>query len=252
MHATPLRRRIAAATITVGAVLVGVSLFAPSANAGGAPTRVYTTGFETYLNEGQLGTTADSKDDGQSCPTDESVAGLTAWHFVLEGSANDFEQLVVTFDIGGTQVERTYSSVVVAGGDLATFDWSTFDKDTEALSTPDGKHAYVYTGGGGSAVLVDAAANVSGADPSDKFQLSHTCAGEGTTDDGGDDGGDDGDVQATTGSQEPEAEVKGVVVLPQQLPATGDNDASMAIIGTTLVLIGGGILLVRRNLKPGS
>jgi LPXTG-motif cell wall-anchored protein len=209
------------------------------------------------LNEGQLGITAASKDNGEPCPTDESVAGMTAWHFVLPGSAaqNVFDQLVVTFVAGGVEVERTYDTFhVVAGADLPTFDWGTFDHLTDAISTPDGKHAYVYTEGDEASAVVDAAAQLSGSEPATEFQLSHTCTGSGTSD-GGDDGGTDS-VQATTGSQDTGTdgtEVLGeVVTKPQQLPATGDSDASLAIIGTALVLVGGGILLIRRNVVSSS
>jgi LPXTG-motif cell wall-anchored protein len=60
------------------------------------------------------------------------------------------------------------------------------------------------------------------------------------------------DPGTTTGDVAPSNDVKGDVVLPDQLPRTGDSDASLAIIGSALVLIGGGMILIRRNLVPGS
>src|SRR5688500_11549580 len=104
MHATPKRRRVAVGTMVLGAALTTIGLLSPTAHAGEAE-RPYTTGYDTYLNEGQLGSTADSKDNGESCPEDESVEDLTAWHFVLQGAANGFESLDVTFEFGEGEVE---------------------------------------------------------------------------------------------------------------------------------------------------
>ncbi len=272
MHATPKRRRLAVGTMVAGAALTTIGLLSPAAQAGEPvePEREYTTGYDTYLNEGQLGSTAASKDNGESCPEDASVDGLTAWHFVLQGSANDFETLDVTFDFGEGPVELAGLTPVLVD-DLETFDWSTFDKATEFISHPTLKHAYVYTSGTGTAVLVDAAAQVTGADPADKFQLSHTCVGDGgttdgtdgtddggddgtTTDDGGDDGtttDDDGGILPNEETKDPN-EVKGNVVLPDQLPRTGDNDGSLTIVGVALLAIGAGVLLARRTVVTGS
>jgi len=243
MHATPARRRIAGATMALGSVFLGISLFAPSANAGeDAPAYFDPAAFDTTLHGPHRGTSADAAGfaDG-TCPTDESVAGLTSWHFVITDNDQDFDTLDVrvTIDGLGTTLHLT-----------AKADFVGFDPTTNFLADPNAKHAYVFAGDGDD-VLVDAAAHAAPPGPADKFVLSHICPGE---DDGGTTTGGTttGEVQATTGGEQPETEVLGNVVEPQQLPATGDNDASLAIIGTALVLIGGGILLIRRNMVPGS
>jgi LPXTG-motif cell wall-anchored protein len=249
MHTTPARRRIAGATMALGAILLGMSLFAPSANAGeDAPAFFNPADYDTTLHGPHRGTSADASGFSGTCPTDESVAGLTAWHLILtDNGGHDYESLDVRVTIDGLGVTLTGLTP------KAKDDWAGFDPTKNFMADPTLKHAYVYAGDGDD-VLVDAAAQVTPDGAADKIVLSHICPGEGTTDDGGDDGGDTttGEVQATTGGEQPETEVLGNVVEPQALPVTGDNDASLAIVGAALVLVGGGILLIRRNMVPGS
>lgn len=278
MTTTPKRRRLGALTASVGAALIGLSLLASPSQAGEPVQREYTTGYDTYLKASQLGTTAEDAPDG-TCPSDESVDGLNAWHFVLDGNTHDFASITVTFDIDGTEVE--YSGLTPVAKPTTDAEWAAFDPTTSFIADPNAKHAYVFAGGDADDFVVDAAAQTdpeAGA-PAD-FQLSHACVAEGgggddggdvgaddqgddgTTDDGGDDGttddgGDDGttdqvlgtdSVNPTTGGEAPKDEVKGNVVLPEQLPRTGDNDQSLFLLGMGLITIGAVVMIARREL----
>jgi hypothetical protein len=178
MHATPVRRRVAGATMALGAILVGMSLLAPSAYAEDAPAFFDPASYDTTLHGPHRGTSADSSGFPGECPDDESVAGLTAWHLVL-GQGDSFTS-------GTLDVRVTIDGVGVTLNDLtAADDFDSFDPATNYLQHNDGQQAYVYAGDGDD-VLVDAAANVADG-AADKIVLSHICPGEGETDDGGTD-----------------------------------------------------------------
>ena len=308
MITTPSRRRVAGVSTTLGAVLVGMSFLASPAQAGepAPPPREYTSGYDTYLKASQLNTSAEDAPNG-TCPSDESVDDLNAWHFVLDGSDHDFASLDVTFSTG-EYAGLTPVSLPEDEANEAAF-WASFDPTANFIAEPSGKHAYVYAGGDADDTVVDAAAQTdpeAGA-PAD-FQLSHTCAvGDTGGDDGGDVGADDqGDDGATDDTDETtddtdettddtdettddtdettddtdettddtddgtddvlgsdsvnpttsggaddgatDDEVKGNVVLPDQLPRTGENDRSLFVIGMGLITIGAIAMIARREL----
>ena len=242
---TPRRRRLGATSIIIGAALMAVGFLASPAQAAlGDP--VFGAGYDSYLNEQQRGISSDTFSDSTNCPTDEAVAGLTAWHFVLSANTHDFASLDVAFTVEGT--DFTMSGLTPK----TTADWATFDPDLNFIADPDGKHAYVYTEGTGGTVR-DAAAQDSPDSTGPKFQLSHVCKADSTTDTGTTDTGttDTGGVLGTTGSQDTggtDAQVKGEVVLPQQLPATGAHDRSLFIIGMGFLAIGAIALMAKREL----
>src|SRR5262245_21562552 len=92
---TPGRRRFGAVAVVIGAALMAMGLLAPAAHAA-AGDPVYGPGYDSYLNANQRGITSGGVGGG-TCPTDESVAGLTAWHFVLSENTHDFASLSVAF-----------------------------------------------------------------------------------------------------------------------------------------------------------
>jgi len=250
MHATPLRRRIAGATMALGAIFVAMSLVAPSAHAGAAVTDPFfntdTDTYDTYLHDEHRGTPATASGFEGTCPTDESVAGLTAWHLVLTDSDQDYSTLDVRVEIDG--VATTLSLTPKAKGD-----WAGFDPTANFMADPSLKHAYVYAGDADD-VLVDAAAQVTPDGPADKIVLSHICPGEESTDTGSTDTGttDTGSVLGSTGSQDTggtDTEVKGEVIeqAPQQLPATGSGDQSLFIIGMACLTVGSIAMVARRK-----
>jgi LPXTG-motif cell wall-anchored protein len=167
---TPRRRRFAAASVALGVALTASGLFLSPAEAAGPA--VFGAGYDSYLNANQRGATAAEKDNGESCPTDESVALLTAWHFVLGGSSHDFASLDVAFTINGVDV--TLSGLTPK----TTAEWASFDPTKNYIADPSLRHAYVYTDGQGS--VRDAAAQDNPDTPGPTFQMSHTCLGEGT------------------------------------------------------------------------
>jgi LPXTG-motif cell wall-anchored protein len=277
MTTTPKRRRVGAATLLAGAAFVAAGFLSSPAQAGEPVEREYTTGYDSYLKESQLGTTAEAAPHDGTCPSDASVDDLDAWHFILDGNAHDFVSIDVTFNIDGTEVELTGLTPIAKPTNDA--EWAAFDPETEFIADPDGKHAYVFAGGDADDFVVDAAAQLDPeADAPADFQLSHTCVAEGggtdgttddtttddtTTDDGTtddtttDDGstdqvlGTDSVNPTTTGGDEPstdDTEVQGKVVQRGQLPRTGDSDQSLFLIGMGLITIGAVVMIARREL----
>jgi hypothetical protein len=108
------------------------------------------------LKEEHKGATNPGFEAGE-CPTNPNGTGDWGWHFVLQGNETTFNSVSAQFENAGTI--------------------------TDFVSTPTGKHAYVFTPGPDT--LIDASADVTGPDP--EFNLSHVCTG--TTNGGGGNGG---------------------------------------------------------------
>ena len=267
MHSTPTRRRLAATTLGVGVALLAVGLLTSPAQAAGDP--IFGAGYDSYLHDPHRGTAANSGGFVGTCPSDATVAALTAWHLVLNGSSHDFVTLDVALTIDGSNVTLTGLVPVAKPTDAAG--WAAFDPATEFIADPNTKHAYVYAGDGDD-VLRDAAAQLNPDSPADKFVLSHICPSpvttttteeetttteEETTTTTEEETTTTTEEETTTTAEEETtttAQVLGNVVTPAggvaaaQLPRTGDNDQALALIGAGLLLIGGGAMLVRRDL----
>jgi LPXTG-motif cell wall-anchored protein len=187
---------------------------------------------------------------------------------VLNGSSHDFVTLDVALTIDGSNVTLTGLVPVAKPTDAAG--WAAFDPATEFIADPNTKHAYVYAGDGDD-VLRDAAAQLNPDSPADKFVLSHICPSPVTTTTTEEETTTTEEETTTTTEEETTttteegttttegettttAQVLGNVVTPPagvaaaQLPRTGDNDQALALIGAGLLLIGGGAMLVRRDL----
>ncbi len=263
MHSTTTRRRLGAGALIAGAAFLAIGAFAPAAQAGDPEPgpAVFGAGYDSYLNENQRGLSDEGIEGSESCPTDDAVDELTAWHFVMSANTHDFASLDVAFTLGGTNVTMSNLTPVAKPTDPAG--WAAFDPDTQFIADPDGKHAYVYTDSDGG-VVRDAAAQDSPDSAGPKFQLSHVCTGPGTGTDGSTDGGTTtGSAGTTTGTADtttgdalpneevadPKTEVAGeVVTRPETLPRTGDNDRSLFLIGMGLVTIGAVAMIARREL----
>ena len=237
MHLTP--RLVGRGALAIGGALLAVGAFAPAAQA--------DTGPVAYEDEGATRGCAfyganllEFKIDAQPvADTDYAVGDSDVEVKPSEDAFPDGFFIHIGDVTAGTNMTVDWEAFVADGDDDGT-DPDPFPIDIVLVKASNGGNEYKY----------DAPGATSDDDlVSPKDSISHVTFCFDAASEGGDDGGE---VQATTGSQAPQTEVKGVVVLPQQLPATGDNDASLAIIGTALVLLGGGILLVRRNVKPGS
>lgn len=160
---------IGALCLTTG-LLSAFGAIAGPASADVAPA-VFGAGYDTYVKDEHRGLTAEAKVTGSTCP-DIAGSGETAWHFVLDGNANDFLTLDVAFRFGVTDVTLSGLTPKAATD-------PTFDMTKNFAPQPDGKHAYVFTATTGT--LRDAAAHVTPDATLDDFQLSHTCVGNGTT-----------------------------------------------------------------------
>ena len=240
------RRRIATGSVAIGLSLVAFGAFAPNAQADTGPTE-----YGGNPNCAAVGFANEFKID--------QINDLPAEGDYTPATANTVE--VGTIPAGFT---ITLDNVEVVG-DNAEFDWAAkadsgpWPIDAVLVKASDGGNGYTYTAPGATSdidlvSLKDSISHISfcwndGEDPT----TGDPTTGDPTT--GDPTTGDPtttGDVSPTTGAVAPETEVKGAVVLPAQLPRTGDNDASLAIIGGALVLIGGGVLLARRNMASAS
>jgi LPXTG-motif cell wall-anchored protein len=235
--------------MALGGVLIAISAFAPAASAGGLTPPFFNTDtdtYDTYLHDAHRGTGADADGFEGECPNGDAVDGLTAWHLILTDSDQEYVTVDVRVSIDGVATTLSLTKATTLDG---------FDPTANFLASPTAKHAYVYAGDADD-VLVDAAAQVTPDGPADKIVLSHICPGDEDTDDGGttdtgttDTGGTD-DVLGSTGSQDTggtDTEVKGNVVEPQQLPATGSGDRSLFIIGMGFLTAGAIAMVARRQ-----
>ena len=253
MHATPIHR-IAAGITLVGASLLAFGTFAPMAQADTGPTPY------------------EDKDDGEPGTRDCASYDPALIEFKIDSQPEDGDYFEGDAEVKGDLPDGFFISItgVDTTGDVVVFDWAAFVADGDDVDTdPDPfpiDIVLVKAGPGGIEYTYTAPGAVSDTDlESPKDSISHvtfcfdipeegTTGGDttgGDTTGGTDDvlgtGGEADTTGGTTGGTPPPVEVAGEVIEPDTLPRTGDNDRSLAIIGGALVLIGGGIMLIRRN-----
>jgi LPXTG-motif cell wall-anchored protein len=244
MHASLKRRRIAVGTMVLGAALTAVGFLAPAASADHVEP-------EEITGDGNL-----------TCAEVEGE-DFTGEHKINEQPDND---TTYSFDIDpgtpGNEVEIFISGLTTVDGKMQ-FDWSatTVDGDDDGTARdPFFYDAVIVKAGGlgtdssGNLYLYDPEVSTDTNLESPKDSISHvsfcfddendttTTTEEETTTT------EESEVSPTTVTKQ--TEVKGNVVLPNQLPRTGANDGTLTIVGVALVLIGAGALRVRRNVAP--
>jgi len=169
-------RRLAAAAIVTGLALVVLASIAGAEEGIEAvsPTDVVAEATAN-LNGAHVGATNPGFTT-EGCPAPANTtnfAGTWAWHFVLPGSTSDFVTLTVVFDapdhsdVSGGVDSNPGDNLTITGGVGVAF-----------VSSPTGKHAYVYTPGP-DYMLLSGTATVTGDETS--FNLSHVCPGTTTT-----------------------------------------------------------------------
>jgi LPXTG-motif cell wall-anchored protein len=246
MNAPLKRRRVAVGTMVLGAALATIGLLAPTASA-------------DHVNPTPV--TGDNNMKCDEVPNEDYIGE----HKINEQPDND---TTYSFDLDpgtpGNEVEIFISGLTTVAGEMQ-FDWSatTVDGDDDG----DARDPFFYdavivkAGGGGT----ESSGNLYTYNPevstdtdlvSPKDSISHISFcfdGVGTTTT------TEEEEEETTTTEESEVspttvtkktEVKGNVVLPNQLPRTGANDGTLTIVGVALVLIGAGALRVRRNVAP--
>ncbi|WP_307868969.1 LPXTG cell wall anchor domain-containing protein [Micromonospora sp. C95] len=159
------------------------------------------------------------------------------WHFVLPGgpSAGGFESLTLTFDNGSDTVDVTVPDTADAYPDAL---YPAGQNGSRLI------HAYLFTPAGWT--LVDGSATISG--QGDRFNLSHTCAGQPTP---------ESPTPTPTTTPEspsptptvPESPTPTVPESPVPSDGTGggggDDDGSLPVTGaavTTMALVGVGLI----------
>ncbi|MCG5440259.1 LPXTG cell wall anchor domain-containing protein [Micromonospora foliorum] len=231
----PLRRRLTRAAICTAATTAALAITSPAWALSTVP-----------LNPAHVGATAGKFQ--QECKDPKfgtRPANQDGWHFVLPtNKAGDFRSLTLTFtDTGGASVRVTVPDPTDPYTDFLSANGNG-DKQV--------KHAYLFTPTGWT--LTGGSAQVSG--EGDKFNLSHTCAGTGST--------GSPTPTPTTGSPTPSGPPTESTP-PGGSPSTsgsaggggggGDNGGSLPITGAAaastalagLALIGGGALLMMRR-----
>ncbi|MHA4948547.1 LPXTG cell wall anchor domain-containing protein [Micromonospora sp. SD19] len=156
----PLRRRLTRAAVRTATVTAVLAIASPAWASSIVP-----------LNPAHAGATAGTfQQECQDPKFGTRPTNQDGWHFVLPTRrAGDFQSLTLTFkDTSGVSVTVTVPNAT--------------DPYTDFLSANGGgdkqvKHAYLFTPAGWT--LTGGSAQVSG--EGDKFNLSHTCAGAGTT-----------------------------------------------------------------------
>ncbi|MEU8158981.1 LPXTG cell wall anchor domain-containing protein [Micromonospora parva] len=156
----PLRRRLTRAAVRTATVTAVLAIASPAWASSIVP-----------LNPAHAGATAGTfQQECQDPKFGTRPTNQDGWHFVLPTRrAGDFQSLTLTFkDTSGVSVTVTVPNPT--------------DPYTDFLSANGGgdkqvKHAYLFTPAGWT--LTGGSAQVSG--EGDKFNLSHTCAGAGTT-----------------------------------------------------------------------
>ncbi|GIJ35849.1 LPXTG cell wall anchor domain-containing protein [Micromonospora sediminimaris] len=222
----PQRRHVARAAVSGVAATALLALAAPAWASSTVP-----------LHSAHQGSTA--ADFQQQCadtrfadrPTDHD-----GWHFVLPGgpSAGGFESLTLTFDNGSGTVDVTVPDAADAYPDAL---YPAGQNESRLI------HAYLFTPAGWT--LVDGSATISG--QGDRFNLSHTCAGQPTPE-------SPTPTPTTSESPTPTPTVPESPV-PSDTPSAspsngtggggGDDDGSLPVTGaaaTTMALVGVGLI----------
>jgi LPXTG-motif cell wall-anchored protein len=243
MSTSPTRKHVGIGAIVAGLSLVGFGTFAPTANAQDAPAgnngtiKIDGVDFDIHPdNEPHPGCVFQVDFYGFDALTDVTIA------FEAQPPTGGFEEI---YSEDGVLDNDDNSG----GGSEAGLDGEfTIDLSDElASSEPHPNQGYHVK----LTVTADDH-DETGAQSKHKVFWVDGCGDVGGTTGGTTDGttgvlGTSGSVDSgtTTGAVAPQAEVKGAVI-PDQLPRTGDNDASLAIIGVGLIAIGGTVLLARR------
>src|SRR5262245_747754 len=138
-------RRLAAAAMITGLALVVLASVA-GADDLGSPTVesdvVATATGNATLKTAHVGSTNPGFGTG-SCPSNTTnFPGTWGWHFVFQGSSTNFVTLTAVFD-------APPHTDVVGGVDSNPGDNLTISgsEGTAFISSPSGKHAYVFTPG---------------------------------------------------------------------------------------------------------
>ncbi|WFE44223.1 LPXTG cell wall anchor domain-containing protein [Verrucosispora sp. WMMD1129] len=222
----PQRRHVARAAVSGVAATALLALAAPAWASSTVP-----------LHSAHQGSTA--ADFQQQCADTrfaDRPADHDGWHFVLPGgpSAGGFESLTLTFDNGSGTVDVTVPDAADAYPDAL---YPAGQNESRLI------HAYLFTPAGWT--LVDGSATISG--QGDRFNLSHTCAGQPTPE-------SPTPTPTTSESPTPTPTVPESPV-PSDTPSAspsngtggggGDDDGSLPVTGaaaTTMALVGVGLI----------
>ncbi|MFY1575199.1 LPXTG cell wall anchor domain-containing protein [Verrucosispora sp. WMMD703] len=222
----PQRRHVARAAVSGVAATALLALAAPAWASSTVP-----------LHSAHQGSTA--ADFQQQCADTrfaDRPADHDGWHFVLPGgpSAGGFESLTLTFDKGSGTVDVTVPDAADAYPDAL---YPAGQNESRLI------HAYLFTPAGWT--LVDGSATISG--QGDRFNLSHTCAGQPTPE-------SPTPTPTTSESPTPTPTVPESPV-PSDTPSAspsngtggggGDDDGSLPVTGaaaTTMALVGVGLI----------
>ncbi|SCL31469.1 LPXTG-motif cell wall anchor domain-containing protein [Micromonospora nigra] len=219
----PQRRHVARAAVSTAAATACLALATPAWAGGDVPLHAAHRGstaaaFQQECDDDRFATRPDDHD---------------GWHFVLPGgnASGGFESLTLTFSDGDEQVTVTVPDSTDAYPDALY----PAGRNSDRLI-----HAYLFTPAGWT--LVDGTASVSGA--ADRFNLSHTCAGEGTP------------TTATPTPSESVSASPSPSTTPEATPSVtpspstgggggGDDDGGLPVTGaaaTTMALVGAGLV----------
>ncbi|MFI7553639.1 LPXTG cell wall anchor domain-containing protein [Micromonospora sediminimaris] len=223
----PQRRHVARAAVSGVAATALLALAAPAWASSTVP-----------LHSAHQGSTA--ADFQQQCADTrfaDRPADHDGWHFVLPGgpSAGGFESLTLTFNNGSGTVDVTVPDAADAYPDAL---YPAGQNESRLI------HAYLFTPAGWT--LVDGSATISG--QGDRFNLSHTCAGQPTPE-------SPTPTPTTSESPTPTPTVPESPV-PSDTPSAspsngtgggggGDDDGSLPVTGaaaTTMALVGVGLI----------
>jgi LPXTG-motif cell wall-anchored protein len=244
MSTSPTRKRVGIGAIAAGLTLVGFGTFAPTANAQDPPAgnngtvKIDGVDFDIHPdNEPHPGCVFQVDFYGFDALTDVTIA------FEAQPPSGAFEEIYTESGVLDDDDNSGGGSEEGLDGQF-TIDLS----DELASSEPHPNQGYHVK----LTVTADDH-DETGAQSKHKVFWVEGCGDVGGTTGGTTDGttgvlGTSGSVDSgtTTGEVAPQAQVKGAVIRGQ-LPRTGDNDASLAIIGTGLIAIGGAVLRARRS-----
>ncbi len=229
-----MRRAILTATNLLGALAVAGLSIAGTAVAADASALSTTT---VSINSGNVPTTAAAT--AHECSTDQGggpFAGVDTWVFVLPGShasSGDFVSLTAQFDTDGNGVADTTRGIPSTGGFLN--------------GGPATSKAFLPTPSGWT--LISATAVITGT--ADFFTLSHTCPAGGTTSSPPSTPTPSGTPSPSGSSPAGTPSTSGGGTQPGtpggSLPQTGTAIGGVVVGGAALVVVGVGLLLLRRR-----